>query len=96
MNNFWQQCEQISGVDRQAEYGDAAIRISAAGQIDKLLRSLHTRIISGEQLHCMSMIVEKLTRGAVNPDKPDTWLDLACYAKFMHDAATRNSSGDSV
>ena len=96
MNTFWQQCEQISGVDRQAEYGDAAVRLEAAGKIDEILSWLTPNKFTREQGHCMCMIVEKLTRGAVNPNKTDTWLDIACYAKFMHDAATRNSRGDSV
>ena len=96
MITFWQQCEQISGVDRQAEYGDAAVRLEAAGKIDEILTMLRSKQITREQRHCIYMIVEKLTRGAVNPDKPDTWLDLACYAKFMHDFTPRNSNGDSV
>ena len=96
MNNFWQQCEQISGVDRQAEYGDARIRLATAGKIDEMLGTLRVKEITREQRHCMNMIIEKLTRGAVNPNKPDTWLDLASYGKFMIDAATRKSRGDRV
>jgi hypothetical protein len=90
MSSFFEQCERISCVDRQTEYGDPLPRLDAAGLIGELLRQLMPYNIRPEHAHGIMMLTEKLTRGAVNPNKADTWIDIACYAKFMYDATLKH------
>jgi hypothetical protein len=85
-DDFFQQVAKIVDIDRQSDYGDGLKRTAVAGSIVESLEMLMPADIGYAQAHLITMLAEKLTRAACNPDKADTWLDIAGYARFGHRA----------
>lgn len=86
-DDFYQQVKIITDFDRQKDYGDGVKRLAATGIIVEILNTQMSEDISPCQSHIITMLVEKLTRAACNPDKADTWIDIAGYARFGYEAS---------
>jgi hypothetical protein len=85
-DDFFHQVGDIVGIQREADYGDGLKRIAVAGCIVESLEMLMPADIGYAQAHLITMLAEKLTRAACNPDKADTWIDIAGYARFGYRA----------
>lgn len=86
-DDFFQQVQFVTDVGRQADYGDGLKRLAVVGLIVETLNTLMPSDIAPNQSHIITMLVEKLTRAACNPDKADTWIDIAGYARFGYEAS---------
>ena len=92
MSEFCEQVDKTTDVDRQEDYGNALKRMEAAKEICLALSRIAGREYAQSQYHILTMLAEKLTRAAVNPNKTDTWIDIAGYAKFGYQAAKKHAT----
>jgi hypothetical protein len=88
-DDFFQQVAEIVCIKREADYGDGLKRLAVAGCIVESLEMLMPPEIQYAHRHLITMLAEKLTRAACNPDKADTWIDIAGYARFGYRAARK-------
>ena len=84
MNNILEEANRLMKGDRQDSYGDASESFSRIGQlwtpvIEKMWSPDSGEPISGETV-ALCMILLKVSRLTTDPDKTDSWVDIAAYS----------------